>query len=285
MNFGKTIQIFLPDGNPRSIKIAEITSRTVQAILIPRSKIDLVFQRDELQNVGIYFLIGNPEEESKPQLYIGEAEDCKVRIKQHNSKGFWNYAIVIISKTHYFTKTHIKYLESFAYNEAKRIGRYKIENNTIPTQPFVSESMKADLLDNFDTIKILVSTLGYPIFDEVKTANKTEQLYCKSKDANAIGEFTDEGLLVFQNSVCNLKESRTAGTWLINLRKKLLDNGILALENGILVFKSDYLFGSPSAAAGAVLGRRSNGWIDWKYKNGKTLDEVKRQNNKSSSHH
>ena len=43
MNIGKTIQIFLPDGNPRSVKIAEITSRTVQAILIPRSKLDFIF--------------------------------------------------------------------------------------------------------------------------------------------------------------------------------------------------------------------------------------------------
>jgi hypothetical protein len=34
MGTGTTIQVFLPDGNPRSLKIAEITSRTVQAILI-----------------------------------------------------------------------------------------------------------------------------------------------------------------------------------------------------------------------------------------------------------
>ena len=65
MNLGKTIQIFLPDGNPRSIKIAEITSRTVQAILIPRSKLDYILTREELSNVGVYFLIGNPEEDAK----------------------------------------------------------------------------------------------------------------------------------------------------------------------------------------------------------------------------
>jgi hypothetical protein len=34
MGTGTTIQVFLPDGNPRSLKIAEITNRTVQAILI-----------------------------------------------------------------------------------------------------------------------------------------------------------------------------------------------------------------------------------------------------------
>lgn len=55
---GKTIQIFLPDGNPRSLKIAEITSRTVQAILIPRSILDEAAKRPELDNVGIYLLFG-----------------------------------------------------------------------------------------------------------------------------------------------------------------------------------------------------------------------------------
>ena len=280
MNIGKTIQIFLPDGNPRSVKIAEITSRTVQAILIPRTKLDYIFTREELNNVGAYLLIGNPEEDVKPLLYIGEAEECKVRLKQHNAtKDFWNYAIAIISKTHFFTKTHIKYLESYMYKEALRINRYKIENNTIPTMPYVAESMEADLIDNFDTIKILVSTLGFPIFDEIKTTQKTDILYCKGKDALASGEFTDEGFLVFSGSKCNLTESNTAGTWIINMRKRLLEEKILTEKGNVYEFISDFLFGSPSAAAGTVLARRANGWIEWKYKNGKTLDEVKRQAN------
>ena len=278
MNIGKTIQIFLPDGNPRSIKIAEITSRTVQAILIPRTKLDYIFTREELNNVGVYLLIGNSEEDLKPLLYIGEAEDCKIRLKQHNSaKDFWNYAIAIISKTQYFTKTHIKFLESFMYKEASRIKRYKLDNNINPTMPYVAEWMEADLLDNFDTIKILVSTLGFPIFDEIKISQERDFLYCKGRDATASGQLTDEGFLVLKGSKGNLKESNTAGTWIINMRKRLVEENILKIEGNVYEFKSDFLFGSPSAAAGAVLGRRSNGWMDWKYKNGKTLDEVKRQ--------
>jgi hypothetical protein len=39
MTQARTIQIFLPDGNARSIRIADITSRTVQAIQIPRNKL------------------------------------------------------------------------------------------------------------------------------------------------------------------------------------------------------------------------------------------------------
>lgn len=33
----RTIQIFLPDGNPRGVRIAEITSRNVKVVLVPRA--------------------------------------------------------------------------------------------------------------------------------------------------------------------------------------------------------------------------------------------------------
>ena len=119
---GKTIQIFLPDGNPRGLKIADITSRTIQTLLIPRSGLEDAAKRAEIQNVGIYFLIGTTEEGAKPILYIGEAENCLIRLKQHNkSKEFWNTAIVAISKTQFFTKSHIKYLEWFCYESAKKL--------------------------------------------------------------------------------------------------------------------------------------------------------------------
>ncbi len=48
----QTIQIFLPDGNPRGIKIAEITNRTIKAALFPRNQFEYMLQRKELTNVA-----------------------------------------------------------------------------------------------------------------------------------------------------------------------------------------------------------------------------------------
>ena len=48
----RTIQFFLPDGNARSIRIAEVTSRIVQAIQIPRNKLSEAGKREETNNVG-----------------------------------------------------------------------------------------------------------------------------------------------------------------------------------------------------------------------------------------
>ncbi len=275
---GKTIQIYLPDGNPRSLKIAEITSRTVSAILIPRSKLDESAKRGELNNVGVYLLFGS--EESKPQVYIGEAENCLSRLKQHNkSKDFWTHAVAFISKTQYFTKTHIKFLEWLCCEVAIKANRYTLENGNSPSKPHVSEPVEADLYDNFDTIQVLASTLGYPVFDEIKKPKTKEVIVCKGKEAYAEGEYTEDGIIIFAGSKCNLTESKTAGSWIIGMRSDLKESGVLIEKEGILLFTKDHIFSSPSASAAVVLARRANGWIEWKYKDGKTLDEVKRQNN------
>ncbi|MHC1686952.1 MAG: DUF4357 domain-containing protein [Methanothrix sp.] len=42
-------------------------------------------------------------------------------------------------------------------------------------------------------------------------------------------------------------------------------------------FAQDYLFNSPSTAAGVVQGRSANGRIDWKDKNCKTLKEFQEE--------
>ena len=275
----QTIQIFLPDGSPTSIREAELTNRLVKAILFPRNKIQEVAKRDMVHFTGVYFLFGSTEDGAKPIVYIGEGEDCFTRIQSHNrKKDFWTHCVIITTKTDEYTKTDGKYLEHYCLAKAKEIGRYATDNDTGSKKPSISESREYDLLDNFDTAKILLATLGYPIFEERRKALKTKEIYhCKGKMAYAEGEFTDDGMLVYKGGKCNLKETPTAGPWVVNRRKQLLKDGILKESNGLLVFQEDYVFDSVSAAAATVLARRANGWKEWKDKNGKTLDALKRK--------
>ena len=60
------------------------------------------------------------------------------------------------------------------------------------------------------------------------------------------------------------------------MRAKLIESGVMVEENGQYRFTQDYLFNTPSGAAAVVLGRTSNGWVDWKNSEGKTLNDVKR---------
>ena len=276
----QTIQIFLPEGNPIGIKVAELTNRVITAVLIPRNKLQDAEKREEIQKHGIYFLFGETEGKAKPTVYIGETDNCLERVKTHNrSKDFWNYAVIITSKTNSFTKSHIKFLEYLSIKHTIDTNRYETDNQTMPTKPFVTESMEADLLDNYDTMKVLLATLGFPIFEEIRTlSTKSKDLfYCKTRDISAEGNLINDGFVVYKNSKAVKNATNGCMKWVIELREKLKENGILKEENGVLLFLSDYIFNSPSAAASAVLGRHSNGWTEWKNKtNNKTLDELYR---------
>ncbi len=277
---GKTIQVFLTDGSPRGIKLAEITSNIELAVFIPRSQINDAGKRPEVFLPGVYFLFGESETSSKPIVYIGQSRDCLSRIRTHDQKkDFWNYAVLIVSKTKSFTQTHIEYLEEIAISKAWEANRYEIENGNNPRKFNVPETLEADLLDNFDTIKILLSTLGFPLFEGFVKSDKasSNRLYCKGKDAKAEGEYGTDGLVVYKGSTANGEFAPTSNLSNKVLRDKLLEDRILIPKGNILLFTQDYLFNTPSAASNQVLARNSNGWNEWKDAKGKTLDELKRR--------
>ena len=259
----QTIQIFLPDGSPRSIKIAEITNRTISAVFIPRNKLNQANHRDEIQNVGTYFLFGKNEEHSLQQVYIGESEDCLKRLRDHNrNKDFWTHAVVMVSKTSALTKTHVKYLEHLAVEKAKESSRFYTENDKIPTAPFVTESMEADLLDSFETIQVLLETLGYPLFDTVEEepTSQKESFNLEGRGIKAKGDLVDDGFIVYKSSEAKLDTVPSCHDYLINLRNQLIKDGILINNGKLLFFNKNYVFSSPSTAGGVVLGRSTNGW-------------------------
>jgi hypothetical protein len=274
---GKTIQIYLPDGNPRGIRLAEITSRTVQVVEIPRATLAGGGKRPELAAVGVYFLVGPSEKTGAPAVYVGEAEDCFVRLKQHHQqKDFWTTALVAVSKTQYFTKTHVKYLEWYCHGVIQKAARYEVENSTTPTCPFIGESIQADLEDNFETMQGLVSTLGYPMFDELTAGTSGNAVLCKGKRAEARGEWTEEGLVVFEGSSASPTEVPSAeGTWVSTLRRELVEAGILVWQGDSLRFARSHVFSSPSAAAVTVLGGHANGWNEWKFSDGRSLNDLR----------
>nr|BFF38450.1 GIY-YIG nuclease family protein [Tenacibaculum mesophilum] len=278
-NRPQTIQIFLPDGSPTSIREAEITSRLVKAILFPRNKIQEVSQREIVHFTGVYFLFGSSEDGTKPIVYIGEGEDCFTRIQSHNrEKDFWTHCVIVVSKTNDYNKADSKFLEHYCIKKAEEIGRYKLHNGTGSNKLSISESREHDLLDSFETTKILLATLGYPIFEEKRKATKSKEIfYCTGKDASAMGELVDDGFLVYKGGKANLLETKGINKWISVLRKRLLEDEILKNENDVYVFQQDYIFNSPSAAAASLLGRAANGWTEWKDKTGKTLDELKRK--------
>lgn len=279
----QTIQIFLPNGDPRGIRVAEITTRIVRVIEVPRSQLVDFLKTPEAQQVGVYFLMGELSEAGLPRAYIGQSGNVGSRLVQHNQgKDFWNRALVVISLTNSMTQTHALFLEWFAIAEATKAGRYCLENGNTGSQPYTPAPLQADCHEIHETAATLLATLGQPIFEPLTNAltpkGAAELFYCKGSGADGVGEYTAEGFVVLKGSRGRLENvASIQGKANERFREKLLAEGILAANGGGVVLTRDYLFSSPSMAAVALQGRSANGWMEWKDTKGRTLDEVKRQ--------
>lgn len=84
-----TVKLFLPRGAARSLRTAEISNWTGKDIAAPRTELDELLEREELEKAGVYLLIGNDPQTNAPRAYIGEAEVIRDRLKQHKTKEFW----------------------------------------------------------------------------------------------------------------------------------------------------------------------------------------------------
>lgn len=161
---------------------------------------------------------------------------------------------------------------------AKEVARYTLDNGQVPdNSTYVPEPMEAELLDVFETVSTLVSTLGYPVFEPLaRSVVSGPRFYCRSRGCDASGELVEDGFVVFRGSKSRIDPTASMPEPIGNRRKAMLEAGIIEVMNGVYVFQQDYLFPSPSNAAAVVLGASANGWNEWKDANGKTLSEVHR---------
>ena len=279
---GKTIQIYLPTGDPRGIRIAEITTRIVQVIEVPRSLLPAFLQMPEAKQVAVYFLLGESADGDEPRVYIGQIGDVIGRLGSHQkSKDFWDRALVLISKTNSLTQTHALFLEWYCLQACQQAGRYSLDNGNAGSKPHTPPPLESDCLEIFETGSTLLATLGYPLFDAVTSGTTTredEVFHCTAAGAKGRGLYTSEGFVVLKGSTGRLKNvASIEGTAGAALRQRLLDAKIMVPDGDRVVFQKDHLFRSPSMAALALMARTANGWVDWKTKDGRTLDEVKRR--------
>lgn len=280
MNKSATIKLFLPFGDAKGVRTAEISNWSGKAVAAPRSELDHFLSREELGNPGVYILLGVDPDTGKLTAYIGEAECVADRLKQHKPKDYWNAAIAFVSKDENLTKAHVKYLEGRLIEIANGVGRYLVINSK-GSGSKLPESDLHDMEVFLERITQLLPVLGSELLTPVVVATSTLKsqglLTCKMKGAIATGMRTPNGFVVLKDStaVKQMRESVKAnGPWIITLRKQLLENGSL-IENGeFLAFAKDVEFSSPSAAAATVHAGTAAGPLAWKNSAGKTLKEI-----------
>ena len=271
---GKTVTTYLIDGDPKGTQYVFISNKICQMYVIPRSNLSILNERPELQTPAFYILLGE-DESTKPKAYIGETENFRERVKDHESKKeFWQKALIFIAKDAAMTKADVQYLEHKAIAEAKASNTFVLnENKQTPKAPNLPEYRKDDMDGFFEDVKFLTSFIGCNIFDVVKPKEK-HLFYIKVRGCEAKGFYDAKGFTVLKGSII-AKLSVPSFAWK-EKREKLIKE-YASPDGDKFVLESDKTFSSPSTASEFVLGRPSNGWSDWKDKDGQTLDAVYRK--------
>ena len=277
-----TVKIFLAEGDPASVRTAEISNWTGKAVAGPRSQLELTLQREEAKKPGIYFLTGINAETGKPRVYVGEAENVRSRLKGHRDRDFWKTVIFFVSKDENLTKAHIKYLEGKLIEMTKAADRFELDN-TNASGSRLPESDEADMDVFLAKVEQLLPVLGQdflkPVVKQTVPVKPSELLTCTIKQVKATGRPTENGFLVLKGSEAVLEERPSVKKYPYpsTVRLQLLSEGTLTKETDRLIFVKDYEFSSPSAAASAIHGGHANGLIAWKNDKGASLKELEQK--------
>jgi hypothetical protein len=311
MTKARSINIFLLDGDPNGIRVAQISMSTIQAVAFRRNKLREVRETfPEVERPGVYILIGEDDGEPDRQLaYIGESEAIGERLAYWRSnengrdaKTFWTDTVVLISKDENLTKSHARYVEACLIRAVGANPRWMLPNTKTPSLDAGKLPLQdRAAMDEFvDQTKTLVGALGSDLFREMRgkpvqavsgvndTTGDTQpggtdevRFFFRGQGFSAEMKLSSSGdFVVLAQSKARVKTTATIPRGTRALRNTLLETGVLEEDGDFLVFTSDYSFSSASAAAAAVIGASANGRIHWKLPDGRTYaDWEARQDN------
>jgi len=276
---GFSVRIFLPTGEPEGLRIVEKSNWTGQGLVFPRAQLAEARQREELKRTGVYILWGPGETGQLPRVYVGEGEAVLARLDQHaKQKDFWTHAAVFTSKDQNLNKAHVKYLEARLVALAAEAKRAELDNGNVPQLPALSEADAADAEGFLADLLLCLPVVGVNLFEKARVAGpKARDLHLKAKGIEARGQDTAEGFVVRAGSQAVKEEVASIHSYLSELRHSLVSQDVLKDAGQYYRLTQDYTFNSPSTAAGVLLGRSSNGRVEWKDTKGRTLKELQEE--------
>lgn len=291
---GKNINLYLMDGDASGRIKCTIANWTGIAYKIPRIELEKSKEREDLKQSGVYFLFGSSDETGNDIVYVGQAGARKngegilnrlIEHKRNPEKDYWTDVVIFTTQNNSFGPTEISYLENQFCNLAIDAKRYEVKNGNDPSLGNITEEKESEMEEFIEYAKLIMGTLGYKVFVPFTTTKPSEPndeveekvyyMQRKSRKSNIIinakCKQTTEGFVVLKGSLIETIDSESIPDKIKQIRKKAnIDN------HGIL--QEDLLFNSPSYAAAFVYGGNTNGLIDWKNADGKTLKEIEKEN-------
>jgi hypothetical protein len=266
---------------------ASVFNWTGHILQSPRTKIVDALKRDEARYTGIYLLIG--ESNGNRRIYVGEAEDVSVRIRDHDAKKeWWETVIIVTTSANNLNKAHVRYLESRLCEIAKSVGRFELDNGNNPQGSKLSEAEKASMEEFLHYLLMVLPALQIDAFlqnkrpTSVSQATTLKPIEVKSDTPHFELQNQKHGVhataIVYGNEFIVQKGSTAKREWTemsnkyLPLHAELVKSGILAQHSDgkLLVFTENYAFTSPSPAASVINACSMNGPKSWKVKGQKT---------------
>ena len=280
-----SISLFLADGRPDGLRIVKKSNWTGMGLVCSRAQYPTVRARPEFGGAAVYVLVG-PGSGSMPRVYVGEAEVLRKRLDQHQAgKDFWSRFVAFTSRDGDMNKAHVRYLEARLLHLAQFAKRAELDNGTAPAAGALSEAETADMESFLQDMRLTFPVLEVTAFQPPPTASPpgavdqpalgvTGGLLLGGPATSARGADTPEGFLVMAGSTARAVPVPSMPERLESIRTALTHQGIPQARDGALVLVQDYLFDSPSSAAGVFLGRSANGRTGWKTADGTTLKQL-----------
>jgi hypothetical protein len=294
---GKSINLFLMDGDANGMIKCTLANWIGIAYRIPRTSLDKCKTRTDLKQTGVYFLFGVSDTTGKPVVYVGQAGNRKngegilnrlLEHKRNPKEDYWTEAVVFTTSNNSFGPTEISYLENRFCNLAVAAKRYEVKNGNDPSLGNITEEKESELEDFIEYAELIMGTLGHKVFipytspavtavpapdtgaaldDDEPEMYLSRTIKKSSITVKATGRQTSEGFVVLRGSIISPDDDNTIPPGV----KKLRQASQIDSDH---VLQEDVLLGSPSSAAMFVIGKSSNGWTAWKTSDGKTLHDL-----------
>lgn len=276
MATSKKLEIIYHNGQPDGIRSIRRHLSTMTTYVIPRPLLAEAKKITGINRPGIYYLINENDENKIAQIYIGQTRNGVVRLDDHNrSKDFWNKAIMFLADSKTFSLDMISGLEEYAIMKAHESNRYKVENSVKPKYE-IDEYDLPSIEEVYEEIQFIMATQGYKMDNAKTSMNEADIFQTSRKGIVAHGVYGGDKFQVLEGSEINLEKPVHLEKY-NRQRKELYEKGNIVKQADKYILKVTLEFNTPSGASDFVLGGSTNGWAEWKDKEGKTLDEVYRK--------
>jgi hypothetical protein len=275
---GRSIRLFLADGTPHGLIVADVGNWSGKVLCGPRSRIVELLRRPEAGRTGVYVQIGpDPDRTGELLAYIGEADDIDARMRHHlrsDKKDFFDRVAFVVSSDEMLTKAHARYLESRLIRLTREAGAVALVNDTAPDFNRLPEADRVDMEMFIEQLRLVLPLVGFDLFRPRRpvaavpaVGSVDSPIFAFSTvGASAKARETEDGFVVLAGSTAKASTTSTFQAGYRELRDRLLAGGsvVAGPSNELLTFTADVVFASPSAAAAIIAGRSASGPIEWK---------------------